>query len=120
MRNLSEIIEDCKLNGRPDYEELRYSVLVLTWLLNGDHRRLRETLLSNKLSPEFIRKMQADNSYTAYKSALNKSPKEFIGWEHDPQNPEYQKWYAAGNKLIDKALKGELPNQKNKDEYEIK
>jgi len=34
MRNLSEIIEDCKLNGRPDYEELRYSVLVMTGVLN--------------------------------------------------------------------------------------
>lgn len=114
MRNLSEIIEDCKLNGRPDYDELRYSVLVLTWLLNGDHRRLREALLLDKIKPEFIRKMEADNSFRAYQSALNKSPKEYLGWEHDPENPEYQKFHAMGNKLVDKALKGELLNQKNK------
>ena len=114
MRNLSDIIEDCKTNGRPDYEELRYSVLVLTSLLNMDHNNLREELLREKETPKFIREMKAQNSFDMYRTALNKSPKEYLGWNNDPENPEYQKFHAIGSKLVEKALKGELPNQKNK------
>ena len=29
MRNLYEIIEDCKLNGRPDYEELERRIEIM-------------------------------------------------------------------------------------------
>ena len=92
------------MNGRPDYEELRYSVLVLTSMLNMDHRKLRETLLSEKPKAEFIRKLEADNSFKMYHTALNKSPKEYLGWNNDPENPEYQKFHAMGNKLVDKII----------------
>ncbi|WHH59140.1 hypothetical protein [Petroclostridium sp. X23] len=115
MRTLSEIIEITKTNGKPDYEELRYSVLVLTALLNMDHRKLRETLLAEKPRQEFIRKLEAENSFNMYKTALNKSPKDYLGWNNDPENPEYQRFHAIGSKLVDKALKGELPNQKRQD-----
>jgi hypothetical protein len=47
-----------------------------------------------------------------YGKALNKSPKEYLGWNNDPENPEYQKFHAMGSRLVDKALRGELPNQK--------
>lgn len=112
MRNLSDIIEDCKTNGKPNYNELRYSVLVLTSILNMDHNNLREELLREKETPKFIRELKAKNSFDMYHTALNKSPKEYLGWNYDPKNPEYQKFHTIGNKLVEKALKGELPNQK--------
>jgi hypothetical protein len=34
MRNMSEIIEDCKLNKPVDNDELKYSVIALTSCMN--------------------------------------------------------------------------------------
>jgi len=115
LRNLSEIIEECKLNGRPDYEELRYSVLVMTGILNMVNHELIKLYVEGKMPNEFIRKMKLDGgTCTMYSTALNKSPKDYLGLNNDPENPEYQKFHALGNKLVEKALKGELPNQKKK------
>lgn len=110
MKNLFDIIEGCKTNGRPDYDELRYSVLVLTSLLNMDHQNLFECLTRDKEYPAFIKKMKADNSFKMYKTALNKSPKEYLGWNNDPENPEYQKFHAMGSRLVDKVL-GKVDNR---------
>lgn len=112
MRNLYDIIEDCKTNGRPDYEELRYALLVYNFLFNMDHKNLRDELLKEERPAKFIRELKAQNSFDMAKKALNKSPKEYLGWNNDPENPEYQRFHAIGCKLVDKALKGELPNQK--------
>lgn len=115
MRNLSDVIEDCKTNGRPDYEELRYSVLVMTGVLNMVNSELIKLYVEGKMPNKFIRKMKLDGGVcTMYRNALNKSPKDYLGWNNDPENPEYQKFHAMGNKLADMALRGELPNQKSK------
>ena len=106
MRTLYEIIEDVKDNKKPDYEEIRYALLVYNFLFNMDHKNLREELLSEKRSPEFVRKMKADNSFNMSKTALNKSPKEYIG-SSDPENPEYQKLRKIGSKLLDEFIAGE-------------
>jgi hypothetical protein len=112
MRNLSEIIEDCKLNGRPDYEELRYSVLVMTGILNMVNSELIKLYIEGEMPKEVIRKIKLEKGVcTMYHTALNKSPKEYLGWNNDPENLEYQKFHTIGSKLVDKALKGELPNQ---------
>jgi hypothetical protein len=112
MRILADIVEDCKCNKRPDYEELRYALLVYSFMLNMDHRNLIECLTSEKETPLFIKKLKAENSQKMYHDALNKSPKEYLGWNNDPENPEYQRFHAMGTKLVEKALRGELPNQK--------
>lgn len=104
MRTLLEIIEDVKDNKRPDYEELRYALLVYNFLFNMDHRVLREILLSDKEIPKFIKELKAQNSFDMAKNALNKPPKEYLGWNSDPGNPDYQKFREMGNKLLDKVL----------------
>ena len=113
MRNLADIIEDCKTNGRPDYDELRYSVLVMTGIINLVNYELASLYVDGKMPNEFIRKMKLEKGVcTMYGNALNKSPKEYLGWNNDPDNPDYQRFHAIGTKLVDKALNGELPNQK--------
>ena len=104
MRTLYEIVEDVKCNKKPDYEELRYAILVYDFMFNMDHRALRETLLSDKEIPKFIKELKAQNSFDMAKTALNKSPKEYLGWNNDPENPEYQKFREMGNKLLNKVL----------------
>jgi len=105
MRNLADIIEECKLNGRPDYDELRYSVLVMTGILNLVNSELVRLYVEGEMPRELIRKMKLDGGVcTMYGKALNKSPKEYLGWNNDPENPEYQKFHAMGNKLLDKII----------------
>jgi len=104
MRILSEIVEATKTNQPVEFEELRYALLVYVSMMNMDHRKLRDTLLAEKPIPEFIRKMKADNSFNMYHNALNKSPKEYLGWNNDPENPEYQRFHEMGCKLIDKIV----------------
>jgi hypothetical protein len=111
MRKLADIIEDCKLNKRPEYDELRYAVIALTSLMNMSSGKLMRFY---KEDTKPIDKLLIDNFYNAYHTALNKSPKDWLGWNNDPENPEYQRFHAIGSKLVDKALNGELPNQKVK------
>jgi hypothetical protein len=105
MRTLSEIIEDTKDGNMPTHEECYWAMLCFNWLLNNDHRRLQEELLAENQAPEFIRKMKADNSHNAYNTALNKSPKDYLGPNNDPSNPEYQRFRKFGNKIVDKFIK---------------
>lgn len=107
MRTLSGIIESAKDGNMPSHEECYWAMLCYSWLLNTDHRQLREALLAEKPAPEFIRKLKAENYFNMYKSALNKSPKEFMGPSNDPSNPEYQKLRKMGNKIIDKFINKE-------------
>ncbi|NLK98125.1 MAG: hypothetical protein GX272_08625 [Epulopiscium sp.] len=109
MRNLNEIIEDCQLNKMPSADELRYAVLVLTRLMNLAMQVLHAIY---KKDTDTLNKMRIENVHNVYNAALNKSPKEFLGWDNDPENSEYQKFHALASKLMDKAMKGELPNQK--------
>ena len=104
MRILADIVEDVKCNKKPDYEELRYAVLVYSFMLNMDHRNLIECLTSEKEMAPFIKKLKVDNSQKMYHDALNKSPKEYLGWNNDPENPEYQKFHEMGSKLVDKII----------------
>jgi hypothetical protein len=112
MRTLSEIIESVKTNEKPDYEELRYALIAMTYLMNDTSRWYRE-LLMGKMSPLMIEFMKKENRYG---KALAMSPKEYIGWSNDPENPKYQQEHAVFQKIFDKAMKGELPNQKRKQE----
>lgn len=70
-----------------------------------DHRRLREILLAEEQAPEFIRKLQVDNSFNAYHNALNKSLKDWLGPNHDPSSKQYQGFRNIGNKIINKFIK---------------
>lgn len=108
MRKLYDIIEDVKDNKKPDYEELRYALLVYESMFILEHRRLREELISEKETPEFIKELQLRNSFEMFKTALNKSPKEFLGWNNDPENPEYQRFRKASIKLLDRLIEGDL------------
>ncbi|MDU2063758.1 MAG: hypothetical protein E6713_02870 [Sporomusaceae bacterium] len=111
IRTLYEIIESTKDGNQPNYAECYWAMLAFNTLLNMDHRRLREVLLSEKPIPEFVRKLQADNSFNAYKGALNKSPKEWLGPQHDPASHEFQRIRKISNGLFEKALKATAKKQ---------
>lgn len=109
MRTLDEIIESVKLNEKPTYDELRYSLLVMVYVANDLSRWYRE-LLMGTMKPIMMELKRRDESL--YSKALRKPPKDFLGRDNDPANPDYQKFHAWGMKLLDAAINGKLPNQK--------
>ena len=106
MRTLGEISEAVRSNERPDYEELRYAVLAYQALTTFDSRalmRLSEAEREQKkpmLSNSAV--FQYREHFTRFKLALAKSPQEWVGWNNDPANPEFQKHRAIGLKLLDR------------------
>ena len=108
MRTLDEIIDAIKANQSVTHEEAIYSVLVLATVVNSLSMDIVHILC--KWSDE--RKELYKTQKTMYSLALNKSPKEFLGWSNDPQNPEYQRFHKIARKLVNRAINGELPNQK--------
>jgi hypothetical protein len=115
MRTLYEIIEDCKTDKRPEYDELRYALLVMTGILNLVNHELCDLYISGKMPTELIRKFKISSVCSMYGKALGKSPKEYLGWHNDPENPEYQKFHELGNRIVEKALNCELPNQRRRE-----
>lgn len=112
MRTLYEIVESAKDGEKPDYDELLYSLLVYSSMFGLEHRQLREELMRDKPQPQFLRDMKLKNSFDMYKGALNKSPKEYLGWNSDPEKPDYKRMRSAGKKAIDK-LSGQVEEGDN-------
>lgn len=101
MRTLYEIINSAKDGDMPTHEECYWAMLCYEAMLFFDHKNLCDALMK-KPEPEFIRKMKAENSFDMIKKAMNKSPKDWIGWDNDPSNPEYQQRRKIGNALFEK------------------
>lgn len=96
MRTLHEIIEAIKSNQETTHEECLYSVLVLEALWGFDSR----TVMRHLEIPEFMR----NESFRRAKFCLNKSPQEWLGWDHDPKNPVYQKTRERNIKIFENLL----------------
>lgn len=94
-----EIIEAAKDNRETEKEELLYALLALDALGTMDNLAL---LHMSDRSPQVERALE--RSFERSKAALNKSPKEWVGWNNDPRNPEYQQSRNLSFKIAKKAL----------------
>ncbi len=116
MRTLGEIIDAVKDNERPDYEELRWSVLALQALLTFDNQALvdlwraedegRKPVLNSSA------KFQFEEAWNRERAAFAKSPKDWVGPSNDPASPDVQQRRVMAFKLLDKALAGTLNKKK--------
>lgn len=113
MRTLSQIIDAAKDGCETTHEECLYALLAMCGLQWFDHQALMQLWQrpeSNIISPEF----QYSESFSRFKTALGKSPKEWLGWSNDPQNPDYQAFRKTAFKVFEKAtgLKGKADGGK--------
>jgi len=93
MRTLGEIVDAVRDGERPDYEELRYAVCALEALLTFDRiafGRLAEAEMEQR-KPLLTRsaKWQFGEWLSRVQRARAKSPKEWVGWNNDPENPDF-------------------------------
>ena len=102
MRTLSEIIDSAKDGSETTHEECLYALLAysaLHYFASSSLRRLAH-------EPSRFRTVEgeAEADFKRFKVALAKSPKEFVGWNNDPANPEHVKFVKMGRKLVDKLV----------------
>ncbi len=103
MRTLFEIIDSAKSGQKPAYEECYWAMLALVALHTFDSMSLSR-LVEHPNSKFITPKSEFEESWRRAKTALNKSPKEWVGPNNDPANPDYQKMRNIGLKIIDKLI----------------
>lgn len=92
-KTLSEIVNAVRDGERPDYEDLRYAICALDALatfnrtaamrLAEAEREGRKPFLTTSAA------WQWEEHHRREQTALGKPPKEYIGWNNDPDNPEF-------------------------------
>ena len=105
MKTLNQIVNAVRDGERPDYEELRYAVCALESLGTFNRMafmRLAEAEREGK-KPILTRsaQWQWEEHFRREKTAGEKSPKEWVGWNNDPDNPEFLKRRAESKRIMD-------------------
>lgn len=102
MRTLFEIIEDAKIGNSTTHEECLYALLAYASLAHFDSSALRQLAFepSKFRTPE----RQAEESFRRWKTALAKSPKEWLGPSNDPADEECRARVRMARRLFDKVL----------------
>ncbi|MFM5094984.1 hypothetical protein ACEUCJ_14950 [Aeromonas rivipollensis] len=109
MRTLGQIIEACRNGERPDVDELRLAVCAMDALMTFDRRAIwtlaeaeekrggRAPLLNRSAV------FQRDENFNRVRRALDKSPREYLGPNNNPDDPvvraERQLFKTAYEKL---------------------
>jgi len=113
---LDEIIETVKSNKPVDTEDMIYAILMLDSLWFFEKRAIRDLADAKR----GIRKamlngdplFQEKESFRRTKISVDKNPKEWMGWNNDPKNPDYQNRKELGCKILEKVM--------NKNKSEVK
>ncbi len=102
-KTLGDIVEAVKDGERPEYDELLYAVIALESLRHFNHSALLR-LSSDKPSIINNAEYQAEESFRRDKGAMSTPPIKWVGWNHDPKNPDYQKTRKISKKLFTKVV----------------
>lgn len=105
MRKLIEIVEGAKEGSMPTHDECYWAMLALSHL---HYFEVSDQRAMNDATNNVHRGMIAQEAFRRRKIAFDKSPKDWVGWDNDPSNPEYQKMRATAFKVFEKAT-GQKP-----------
>lgn len=109
MRKLSKIITAAKTNEPIEMAEAIHAICVLESLSTFDRSalmKLYKAEVENK--KPFLTssaEWQLNERLKRNQIALNKSPREWLGWNNSPDNPEYVKRVKAAEELCRKIIK---------------
>lgn len=104
MKTLSQIIDAVQAGEKPDYDDLRYTVVALSFLRTRDFMAIMDLAKAKrenkkpfmKWDPEWV----AEERFKVFKAAMAMPPIQYVGDSHDPDNPECQKFRAMSLNLI--------------------
>lgn len=105
MRRLADILAAAKVGEPTTHEECLYALLAMDGLTTFDHTDLmamaedhRDGKSHKLITPEF----RWSESFRRWKMALDRSPRDWLGPDHDPANPEVADRVRAARRLLDK------------------
>lgn len=106
MRTLGEIIEAAKDGQKPDHDECYYAMLALAALnaFNGQDVLSLHPSSGKVFNADRLQRL-SEEAFERNKRCHAADPKQYIGWDHDPANPEYQKFRKMSQRLFDKIEK---------------
>lgn len=109
MKTLSEIIEICKDGGKPDVDDARFAICALDALLTFESTSLMRRASRDKEGKKdvFSHNWYFEESFNRIKRAMGKPPIEYLGDNHNPDNPEVQKRRKVSQKMWDKVTGGQ-------------
>ena len=115
MKSLSDILDAVRNGERPEYDELRYAVCALSSLATFDGMALQKLAEAEaEQKPKMLvwsAKWQHEECFNRWKTALGKSPKEWLGPSNDPDNPEVVERRKRAVKLFERFASREEPHK---------
>lgn len=102
MRTLYEIVEDAKIGDPTTHEECLYALLAYSSLASFDSAALRQ--LAFEPSPFVTPQRQAEESHRRWKTALEKSPKAWLGPSNDPATPDVRARVLLARRMFARVL----------------
>lgn len=102
MRSLIEIVEAAKVGEPTTHEECLYALLAYSGLAHFDSHALRQ--LASERSPFRTPHGEAEESFRRWKTALAKSPREWLGPSNDPANEECRQRVRVARRVFDVVL----------------
>jgi hypothetical protein len=119
MRTLGDIIEATRNGERPEYDELRYALLAYQALLTFDQMAFMKLAAAERDGKKPILTTssvwQWEEHFNRVKRALEKSPKEWVGWNNDPDNPEFQHRRKISLKVMERAMRSAEGKSESRD-----
>ena len=113
MRTLGEIIEACRNGEKPNVDELRYAVCAMDALMTFDRMAMWKLVDVEKDGKKpvlvYSAVWQRDENFDRVKRALAKDPKSYVGWNNDPDNPEFLARRGKSVKLVESLMKDRQP-----------
>lgn len=100
MRTLFEIIEAAKVGEPTTHDECLYALLAYSGLSHFDSAALRH--LAFEPSRFRTPQSEAEESFRRWKTALAKSPTDWLGPSNDPANTECRERVMLARRLFDK------------------
>ena len=107
---LSEIIDSVRSGGRPDYEDLRYAICAMEALATFDYialtRLARAELEGRKPFLVTSSVWQLEEHLRRTSLAAARPPKDYVGWNNDPDNPESIERRRRSLSIVNRASSG--------------
>lgn len=110
-KTLAEIIEAVRDGQRPDYEDLRYAICAMEALGTFNRRTLMRLAEAEERDQRRIlgasAQWQLQEHFRREQQAYTKPPKEWVGWNNDPENPECLERRALAKRVMAKFTGGQ-------------
>jgi hypothetical protein len=108
-KTLGEIINEVRDGGRPDYEDLRYAICAMEALSVFNLRALERLALAQTEGKKpflvFSATYQHKEGIRREQTARQTPPRQYVGWNNDPENPGFRARRAQSIALMKKLSK---------------